>query len=92
MSREKKIKYSNSELVNKCNSLIRELSQSGGASWTLQIPVNFEKDPDVLFCEMGNRLLHLEAALKKIASQPDDQMQWKDAGIIARDIAQTALK
>lgn len=73
MDREIKVKYSNKELVEKCNSLIRELAQSGGKSWTLQVPVNFEKDPDVLFSELGKRLLESENRWISVEERlPDD--------------------
>ena len=32
---------------------------SGGKSWSLQVPVNFDKDPDVLISELCKRFKHL---------------------------------
>jgi hypothetical protein len=91
MAEESKIKYDNKQLVEKCRSLVRELSQSGGASWSLQVPVNFERDPDVLFNEIGNRLLKLEDALRGIAQCSDCGSQTA-AIIVMKRIASEAIK
>jgi hypothetical protein len=46
----------NDELIAKCNEWISKLSRTGGQAWTLRVPVDFNNDPDMLFCEMGKRL------------------------------------
>jgi len=91
MAEESNIKYDNKQLVEKCSLLVRELSITGGESWSLQVPVNFEKDRDVLFSEMGNRLLKLEDALIKIA-QCSDCGSETAAIIFMKRIASEAIK
>jgi hypothetical protein len=45
----------NEELIQLCQDWVSSLAKTGGDSWTLQVPVNFDKDPDMLFCELINR-------------------------------------
>jgi len=48
---------SDKELVEKVNSIIQKLCETGGKSWSLRVPVDFNNDPDMLIIEMGKRLL-----------------------------------
>ena len=50
-----KCKLNNPELVAKVREWVRNLAMSGGKDWALQVPVNFEKDPDVLIEELCKR-------------------------------------
>lgn len=47
---------SDKELIEKGNYWISKLAKSGGEAWTLQVPVDFNNDPDMLFIELGKRL------------------------------------
>lgn len=48
------------ELIDKCDAWITSLAKSGGDTWTLSIPVDFNKDPDMLFCELITRFKALK--------------------------------
>lgn len=52
----KGINMSDEDLIKKCDEWIFSLAKSGGQSWVLSIPVRFDKDPDMLFTELGQRL------------------------------------
>lgn len=54
-----KCSYNNEQLIEKVQSIVRDLAMSGGKSWSLQVPVNFDKDPDVLISELCKRFKHL---------------------------------
>ncbi len=54
---EPKCTLSNEELVVRVNALVSKLCETGGKSWGLSVPVNFNRDPDMLIIEMGKRLL-----------------------------------
>jgi len=58
-----KCTLSNSEIVQRANELVNKLAKTGGKSWSLQVPVNFNRDPDMLFIELGKRLLETETRL-----------------------------
>ena len=44
------------QLINKSFELVKKLCDTGGKSWTLRVPVDFNSDPDMVFVELGNRL------------------------------------
>jgi hypothetical protein len=47
------------ELLNKCRSWITDLCRTGGKAWMLQVPVNYNEDPDMLFSELVRRYKQL---------------------------------
>jgi hypothetical protein len=51
---------SNDELCNKIDSFITELCITGGKSLSLSVPVNFNRDPDVLISELIKRFKAFE--------------------------------
>lgn len=53
---EGRVKLSNEELISSVEKIVHELSKTGGRSWSLQVPVNFNKDPDMLILEVCKRL------------------------------------
>lgn len=55
MSEERKCNLSDEELAEKCDAWISELCKTGGRCWTLSVPVNFNRDPDMLFSELIRR-------------------------------------
>ena len=57
------VPLSDSELVAKCSEWVSELCRSGGRAWTLHVPVDFTRDPDVLFSELIRRF---EAMRKRV--------------------------
>jgi len=56
-----KCSFDNVELVKKVREWVRKLAMSGGKDWTLEVPVNFDKDPDVLIEELCKRFERMEA-------------------------------
>ena len=54
-----KCTLTDNDLVEKCNQIVNKLAKTGGKSWCLQVPVNFDEDPDILFHELGSRLKEL---------------------------------
>lgn len=44
------------ELIEKAQVWIGDLAKTGGRSWRLSIPVDFDNDPDMLFQELCDRL------------------------------------
>ena len=55
MTRDKCM-LTDSELIEKARDWIRRLAESGGREWCLRVPVDFNHDPDMIFCELCNRL------------------------------------
>lgn len=51
-----KCTLTNDELINKAHQLIKSLAETGGKSWKLRVPVDFNNDPDIIFSELCNRL------------------------------------
>lgn len=52
---ENKCTLSNEDLLQQCEQWVHDLAKSGGKDWCLQVPVNFNRDPDMLFMELINR-------------------------------------
>lgn len=50
-----KCDLSNEELTTMCRQWVSKLCETGGKAWTLEIPVNYNKDPDLLICELIDR-------------------------------------
>ncbi|MBS5907849.1 MAG: hypothetical protein KIC84_11550 [Dysgonomonas mossii] len=44
-------------LIDNSNKWISKLAKSGGTDWCLRIPVDFNHDPDMLFIELGKRIV-----------------------------------
>lgn len=42
-------------LIDKCYQWISDLCKTGGRAWTLRVPVDMERDPDILFTELISR-------------------------------------
>lgn len=53
--RTNKCTLTDQELSEKCNFWISALCKSGGESWTLRVPPDFNYDPDLLFSELIKR-------------------------------------
>lgn len=51
-----KCTLTDSELIEKAKSLVNKLAKTGGKSWSLRVPVDFNNDPDMIFIELCNRL------------------------------------
>lgn len=51
-----KCELTNEQLIEKAHQWIKSLAETGGKSWTLKVPVDFNNDPDMIFSELCNRL------------------------------------
>ena len=47
---------SDADLIKASNEWVSKLAKTGGKAWSLSVPVNFNRDPDMIFCELANRL------------------------------------
>ena len=56
----KECNLSDEELVTKCHDWIDKLCKSGGKDWCLRVPVDFNNDPDMLFCALIERFSNLK--------------------------------
>ena len=65
MALNRECTLSDDELVEKCNEWVSKLAESGGKSWALRVPVDFNNDPDMLFIELGKRFLSLKGGISE---------------------------
>lgn len=71
MSKEtEKCTLSDDELIAACSKWIDDLCRSGGSKWSLTVPVDFNRDPDMLFTELINRF--------KLTVQPAQHITYQD--------------
>lgn len=52
---KKECTLTDTELIEARNEWVSQLAKSGGQKWSLQVPVNFNRDPDMLFIELSSR-------------------------------------
>lgn len=52
------------DLIEKARNMVNELCQTGGRSWTMRVPVDLEKDHDMVFTRLINRF-EILAGLKE---------------------------
>lgn len=71
----KTCKLSDEDLVKKCAEWVDKLCKSGGSSWSLSVPVNFEKDPDILLSELIKRYSNMSAGVRCIATERRRQVE-----------------
>lgn len=70
----KTFELSDEDLVKKCAEWVDKLCKSGGSAWNLSVPVNFEKDPDILLSELIKRYSDVSAGVKCIATEREEQI------------------
>lgn len=46
---------SNAELIEACSNQLSALCESSGRKWTMRVPVDFNRDSDMLFSELIRR-------------------------------------
>lgn len=63
---------SDQELIEKCEEWISSLARSGGDTWCLSVPVDFNRDPDMLFSELIKRFKEQQEEIKTL-SQFDER-------------------
>lgn len=56
-----KCTLSNAELLAAVKTWVSKLCDTGGRAWTLSVPVNFNRDPDMLITELCKRYAALLA-------------------------------
>lgn len=64
MKNRDKCPLEDNELCEKVEEWVTKLCSTGGRAWSLQIPVNFKEDPDILISELSMRF---KEALTKIS-------------------------
>lgn len=70
MNEEKKqtesgVTLSDAELIERVGKWVTDLARSGGNAWSLSVPVNFNRDPDMLISELIKRFTNgIEKQLK----------------------------
>lgn len=69
----KKHEMSNDELIKKVQEWVGKLAATGGRAWSLQVPVNFDTDPDMLILETCRRL-----AASQFKQHDGDGWVWTD--------------
>lgn len=67
--KENKCNLSDELLLQECKQWIKDLCESGGRKWSLQVPVNFNKDPDMLFIELMNRYKNTQSELIRLKEE-----------------------
>lgn len=78
------------ELIETSYQWVRDLAQSGGRDWKLSVPVNLNKDPDILFCELGNRLKARNETIKQL--QEEKERWQKVSSDFSDEIAELKTK
>ena len=59
------------ELIAKAREMVNELCQTGGRSWTMRVPVDLERDHDMVFTRLINRFEALAKALGETGERGD---------------------
>lgn len=59
----------NKELIEKVSEWNRRLCKSGGKDWTLTVPADVRKDPDLLIQELCNRFEKLTEENNRLRTQ-----------------------
>ena len=65
------VTLSDEELVEKCTEWISKLCATGGRAWSLEVPVNFNRDPDILFSELIQRFKRMSPHINEL---PDGEI------------------
>lgn len=55
-----KVILNDEELIERCYKIIKDLCNTGGQSWKLHVPVDFNNDPDMLLIELIKRFEKLK--------------------------------
>ena len=94
MSEQPKCTLSNAELLAAVETWVSKLCDTGGRAWTLSVPVNFNRDPDMLITELRKRyavLLARHNALREAVAwerEFDEVLVWLvRTGRYPRDMA-----
>ena len=95
MSEQPKCTLRDAELLADVEKWVSKLCDTGGRAWTLSVPVNFNRDPDMLITELCKRyaaLLARHNALVeavKWAREFDEALVWLvQTGRYPRDMAE----
>ena len=62
MDRPEKCTLTDSELIQLSRGMLSELAKTGGRSWTMRVPVDFNRDHDMILCELISRFEMLTQA------------------------------
>lgn len=69
---KKECTLSDGELIERCEQWVHDLAETGGERWTLSVPVNFNRDPDMLFIELGKRFGQAALELEAVKAERDE--------------------
>jgi transposase len=56
-------------LIKTARNMVNELCDSGGRSWTMRVPVDLERDHDMIFTRLINRFETLVRELEATCQQ-----------------------
>lgn len=70
-----KCDLSNEELTTMCRQWVSKLCETGGKAWTLEIPANYNKDPDLLICELIDRFKKNQSIISPSTGFTEEEMQ-----------------
>lgn len=82
MSEQPKCTLRDAELLADVEKWVSKLCDTGGRAWTLSVPVNFNRDPDMLITELCKRyaaLLARHNALREEFEDVKDHNQYLEA-------------
>jgi len=83
---DERIKYSNEELIIVIQDWVKKLCETGGREWCLRVPVDFQRDPDVLIIEICARFQVLEAKNSELLERKSEliSINQKEAAWISK--------
>lgn len=61
MNHLEKCTLTDQQLIDLANSMVNDLAQTGGRAWTMRVPVDFDRDHDMIFSELISRFEKLSA-------------------------------
>lgn len=79
-----KCTLSDKELIEKAKELVSQLAKTGGKSWSLRVPVDFNNDPDMIFIELCKRLEDAQQQVS-IAVEKALEITEREAWLIYHD-------
>src|SRR5690349_13358825 len=78
MVENKQCTLSNEELIRRSTDWVTSLAKSRGYNWVLSIPVNFNRDPDMLFLELCKRLEKSNEQISSLQTQLEEVTHERD--------------
>ena len=76
---------SDEELIDRVDSWVRQLCETGGSAWTLSIPPNPTRDPDLLISELIRRFKGQRDAVDRLVNAEADQKKQIQVARLGED-------